>query len=528
MKKTLALFALLLQSLWGSAQVSTSLGSVSDPVADALDSLQYLHFFSCNIDKTDSCISAAGQNLPTDVPVFDELVYEARLAKLDALSPFDLVYNPQVKAYIEMYANRKRNLVSRAISLSSVYFPLFEEKLALYHLPMELKYLAIVESALNPNAVSRSGAAGLWQFMYKTGLMYGLEVNSYADLRRDPVKSTEAACKYLSYLYRALGDWQMVLAAYNCGPGTLSKAIRRSGGKSTYWEVRPFLPQETQGYVPAFIAVNYVMNFAKEHHLYAAPFKSDFFLTDTVVVKQPVSFAQIASITGISVEDIRFLNPAYKSSYIPATAGLSTLELPHSMISVFLEKESEIYALRITPPPAPLVAKNSGPAPTKIYHKVKRGETLKSIAAKHHVQPADLKKWNRIKKQPLRGQVLVVHLPQVKQTENQTLASAGNMPEPADTLALNTDSAPLVMHAHRPDSEATKDSAAPSPEKSKSTASPESDVYHVVQKGDTLWKISNLYKVSSVEEIRRMNKLRPDQKLVPGTKLKVSAGSGKG
>jgi membrane-bound lytic murein transglycosylase D len=524
MKKTLAIFFLIVLRVYAFAQNVNSPNNASDPIADALDSLQYLNFFSCNLDKTDSCIAAAGQNLPSGAPVFDELVYEARLAKLDALSPFDLVFNPQVKAYIDLYANRKRNLVARAISLSAVYFPLFEEKLALYHLPMELKYLAIVESALNPRAISKSGASGLWQFMYKTGLMYGLEVNSYADMRRDPIKSTEAACRYLSDLYRALGDWQMVLAAYNCGPGTLAKAIRRSGGKSTYWELRPFLPTETQGYVPAFIAVNYVMNFAREHHLYAAPFKSDFFLTDSITVKQPVSFAQIASVTGIPVEDIQFLNPVYKSGFVPATPNLSTIELPQAAVALFMLKESEIYALRIHRPPAPLVAKNSGPIPEKIYHKVKKGENLNSIAARHGVTASEIKKWNRIKKHPHKGQMLVIYLPK----KSQSISPEGiAMAQPvrdslSETSLMSQPPVEDVNEDFKNDS-----SRAATTGKSSSPVNTGKEVFHVVQKGDTLWKISNLYKISSVEELRRMNKLAPNQKLVPGTKIKVSSGSGK-
>jgi len=524
MKKLLLFLLFSLYLCTGFSQTPASSNSVSDPIADALDSLQQLAFFSCNTEKTDSCIALAASNQSSHIPHFEDLVYEARLAQLDAISPFDLVFNPQVKSYINLYANRKRNLVARAISLSSVYFPLFEEKLALYGLPMELKYLAIVESALNPKAVSRSGASGLWQFMYKTGLMYGLEVNSYADMRRDPVKSTVAACRYLSDLYRALGDWQMVLAAYNCGPGTLAKAIRRSGGKSTYWEVRPYLPPETQGYVPAFIAVNYVMNYTKEHNLFPAPLKSDFFLTDTVAVKQWVSFSQIATITGVPLEDLQFLNPAYKASCIPATAGLTTLELPQSAISVFLQKETEIYTLSIKKPLAPIIAKNSSPLPTKTYHKTRKGETVQSIAALYGVKASDLKKWNRIKKQPLKGQRLAIYLPQPKAMPLPPSDEVSPQTDPVADNQKNHTAAPDKQNSGTEVDSATLPSVADSV-KTENTAQ---EVYHTVQKGDTLWKISNMYKLSSVEELRKINKLAPNYKLVPGTRIKVAPASAKG
>ena len=266
-----------------------------DPIVAMLDSLQLTKYFECNSYLSDSCLFDMANYKTGYIPYFDELVYEARLAKLDEQTPFDLIYNSAVKAYIDMYSLRKRVLVSRLIGLSQVYFPMFEEKLAKFELPLELKYLAIVESALNPNARSRCGATGLWQFMYPTGKMYGLNVNSYIDERSDVYKATEAAAEYLKSLYSMFGDWQMVLAAYNAGPGTISKAIRRSGGKKTYWEIRPYLPIETQGYVPAFIAANYIMNYGAEHNLYPVVPRKTYFEVDTVVVKEQMTFDQLAA-----------------------------------------------------------------------------------------------------------------------------------------------------------------------------------------------------------------------------------------
>ena len=236
------------------------------PVAARLDSLLYLNYFQLSekeIDAIDSSVLASGE-----IPDWHDSIYDHRLQELDALSPMQLDYNPVVRSFIDLYSKRRREQVGRMLGLANYYFPLFEQALDKYDMPLELKYLAVVESALNPTARSRVGAAGLWQFMYATGKMNGLTVNSYVDERHDPLKATEAACKYLTTLYNIFDDWNLALAAYNSGPGNVNKAIRRSGGKTNYWEIRPFLPRETAGYVPAFIAVNYIMNYHEEHLLF--------------------------------------------------------------------------------------------------------------------------------------------------------------------------------------------------------------------------------------------------------------------
>ncbi len=293
-----------------------------------LDSLKNLKYFEANEFLTDPNKLNVYKYSSDFVPVFEDLVYESRMSKLDAKTPFNLDYNSAVRPYIEMYTSRRRELVSRMLGMAKLYFPLFEEKLDKYDLPLELKHLAIVESALNPNAVSKAGAAGLWQFMYGTGKMFGLNVTSYVDDRRDPYKATEAACKYFKFLYKMFGDWQLVLAAYNGGPGTVNKAIRRSGGKKTYWEIRPYLPKETQGYVPAFIAVNYVMNYTAEHNLYPYKPKNTYFDVDTIQIRQQVSFYQISEVLGIPMEDLDCLNPSYKKRVIPYNETGSTLCIP--------------------------------------------------------------------------------------------------------------------------------------------------------------------------------------------------------
>jgi membrane-bound lytic murein transglycosylase D len=491
-----------------------------DPIVAMLDSLQRTKYFECNSYLSDSCLFDMANYKTGFIPYFDELVYEARLAKLDEQTPFDLIYNSAVKAYIDMYSLRKRVLVSRLIGLSQIYFPMFEEKLAKYELPLELKYLAIVESALNPNAISKSGAGGLWQFMYPTGKMYGLEVNSYVDDRRDPLKATEAACRYFKYLYGMFGDWQMVLAAYNCGPGTLSKAIRRSGNKKTYWEIRPYLPVETQGYVPAFIAVNYLMNFTKEHNIYPIAAKQSYFYADTVHAKQAFTFEAVSQTIDIPMEDLIFLNPAYKLKRVPGYGNYRHLYLPSNKTGAFINNETAIYTYKkseeLSRDSIMFLAMQTAPA--KKYHKVKKGENLQKIASKYQCTTADLKQWNKIKGNAVKtGTKLVVFVPNNNAKVNTQLVKQNVLKTSNDTLTANTDSLKQTVSAVE---------AAPSMVNSTSNPIQNAKViYHVIQKGDTLWNITNKYKMGSVDELMRINNLSKDYKLIPGGKIKVVVAS---
>src|SRR3954469_4392877 len=301
----------------GFALTAQEQSVVERPFADMLDSVSTQKMFETAFSRPSFPKNNKYHFAEDSVPTYDDYTYQARLAKLDALSPFDLVYNDHVKGFINMYTVRKRESVSRMMGMAQLYYPMFEEIMDKYNIPLELKHLAVIESALIPYARSKAGATGLWQFMYPTGKMYGLTVTSYLDQRCDPYKATVAAAEYLKTLYGMFGDWQMVLAAYNAGPGTISKAIRRSGGKKTYWEIRPYLPKETQGYVPAFIAANYVMNYYQEHNIYPEIPRKTYFEVDTVIVKEPMTFEQIGAALDVPVEEIKYFNPQYRKNVIP-------------------------------------------------------------------------------------------------------------------------------------------------------------------------------------------------------------------
>jgi|ERR1051325_774126 membrane-bound lytic murein transglycosylase D len=466
---------------------------VDDPIASMLDSLARLKFF----DKPDYSHKNK-YNFPIDsVPNYSDSIYAMRLARLDAESPFDLIYNPTVRDYIEMYAVRKRGMVQRMLGMTQMYFPMMEEILDRYKMPLELKYLAIVESALNPSARSRAGAVGLWQFMYGTGKLQGLKITSYVDERSDPYKSTEAACQFLQFLYDMFGDWQMVLAAYNSGPGNVSKAIRRSGGKTTYWEIRPYLPRETQGYVPAFIAVNYVMTHAEEHNLYPVEPRMTYADIDTVNIKSELSFQQIAKVLDMSVEEIQYLNPCYKRCTVPHSEdNCYALRLPTEKIGIFIANENEIYEY----------AKKDSLMQTLAVqevaktHVVRKGETISKVAKRYGCTPEDIKAWNHLKSVKLySGQKLKVF---ISSKANAVSASTKTISAPADSSAVK----PQIKVA----ADTTKTSSSPTGGKFR---------YYTVQKGDSLWSISQENGIT-IDQLKQWNNI-PEGKIMPGQKLKI-------
>ena len=353
-------------------------------------------------------------------PVFEKEVYIERLKRIPSV--IELPYNDVVQKFIDRYSGRLRHSVSYMLGASNFYMPIFEEALETYGLPLELKYLPVIESALNPKAVSRVGATGLWQFMLTTGKQYGLNVNSLVDERRDPVKSSYAAAHYLSDLYKIYGDWNLVIAAYNCGPDNINKAIHRSKGVRDYWQIYPYLPKETRGYVPAFVAANYIMTYYCEHNICPMvtrlPAK-----TDTIMVSKNVHLEQVASVCNIDLEQLRALNPSYRRDIVPGLTALSPLRLPQTEVGKFIDREDSVYnyradelfnkrALVAVNDDQPMYTSKSSSSKkstrrsksrSKKTVTIRQGQTLSEIAKKNHTTVAKLRKLNGIKGSNIRA-----------------------------------------------------------------------------------------------------------------------------
>jgi membrane-bound lytic murein transglycosylase D len=485
-----------------------------DPIVAQLDSLAFLNLFESSRNQGEVGRPKNFGFTSDSVPIYSPQILAERIAKMDAASPFKLVYNEEVKAYIDMYSIRKRNQVSRMIGLSELYFPLFEETLAKYKMPLELKHLAIIESALNPAARSRVGAQGLWQFMYGTGKLFKLEVNSYIDERCDPIKSTEAACLYMKYLYSIYKDWSLVLAAYNSGPGNVNKAIRRSGGKTNYWDLRPFLPKETAGYVPAFIAATYVMNYSKEHNLYPIMPKAIFNQIDTLHIHRRLTFNQISAVLDMPIEDVEFLNPSYLLGVIPETEGHHILTLPKSKIAAFMNNEETIYSYkssRESRMDSLLNIKRALPIASKT-HVVRSGESISAVARKYGVTVNDIKKWNNLRSAKLkRGQRLKVSPPYSSQV-NQTTVSASGESKPSETTSQSSEQTAEVKPAPAKTSQQTE-------VKEKRAAGVKT---YKIKPGDSLWKVAVSHGMT-LSEIQKLNGFSSRTVLKPGMKIKVKS-----
>ncbi len=348
-----------------------------------------------------------------DIAPVSDSVYKLRLSQMPCL--MEMPYNPAVRTFIDLYTTRKRRQVEYLLGMSNYYFPMFEQVLGANNLPLELKYLSIIESALNTTIVSRMGAAGLWQLMIGTGRMYGLEINSLVDERLSPVKATNAAAHFLKDLFSIYGDWNLVIASYNCGPGNISKAMRRSG-KRDYWAIYPYLPKETRSYVPVFIAANYSMHYAAEHNLCAATVNMPV-LTDTVMIHRRIHLEQIAAILELPIEEIRLLNAQYRKDIIPGDIKPYALCLPLTLANLFIQKQDEIAAYRadelINNRRTQIEVQQAATEPVLsgkvIHYKVKSGQTLSSIAARNGVSVKKLKSWNNIKGNKVKkGQVLKI------------------------------------------------------------------------------------------------------------------------
>ena len=403
MKNNILTFILLFISITQLQAQTEQEDTLSFPetMQSDMDSL-YWDWISKNyIHIDDNC-----RNL-SEGPVVSDSIYIDRLSRIPSI--IEMPFNDVVKKYIEAYTGRLRNKVSFMLAASNFYMPMFEEALDTYDLPFELKYLPIIESALNPKAQSRVRASGLWQFMLRTGKSYGLESNSLVEERFDPVKSTWAAVRYLKELYGIYKDWHLVLAAYNSGPGNVNKAIRRAGGSTDYWDIYPYLPRETRGYVPGFIAVNYVMTYYCEHGI--CPMESHLpLVSDTVHIHKDLHLQQVAQVCNIDIEQLRSLNPQYKKDIIPGNSKVYALRLPNNMATTFIEKQDSIYAYEANKylNKRKTVKVNEGTGSSKNakgaqYHKIRTGDTLGGIALKYGVSVKQLRNLNGIKGNNIRA-----------------------------------------------------------------------------------------------------------------------------
>ncbi len=452
-------------------------------------------------------------------PVTTDQDYIDRLALLPTV--IDMPYNSVVKNFIVMYSERKRQLVENMLGMSLYYMPIFEEALERYGLPLELRYLPVIESALNPAAVSRAGAAGLWQFMPGTATQMGLELNSLVDMRRDPIASSDAAARYLKQLYGIFGDWSLAIASYNCGPGNVAKAIRRAGGgKKDFWEIYPFLPAETRGYVPAFIAANYVMNNYDKHNISPALARKPI-LTDTVHISRRIHFRQISDVLAIPMDELRALNPQFRTDLIPGDIRPYALVLPSLQTFAYIANEDSIanhtatlYARRNIVEPANGSVQGSDNKGRYVdelvvkYHKVAKGETLSKIARKYGVTVASIRKANGMsrKKKVQRGQRLKINTYQrryIKEepavaTAEVEFAAVADSTAVERSLELGLENCADTLQQVNPASQAPQiatEQPKAKPQPKAKTKSPKT-TRHKVRKGESLDKIAKRYGIT--------------------------------
>ncbi|MBD5267540.1 MAG: LysM peptidoglycan-binding domain-containing protein [Bacteroides sp.] len=479
-----------------------------------------------------------------DVNVPDE-VYIQRLSKMP--TDIEMPYNQVVRSYINMYTQRRRQLVENMLGMSLYYMPIFEEALERKGLPLELRYLPVIESALNPDAVSRAGATGLWQFMLPTARGLGLEVNTLVDERRDPYASSEAAASYLKQLYEMYNDWSLAIAAYNCGPGNVNKALRRAGVENNkenkdgkdFWSIYYLLPQETRGYVPAFIAANYVMTYYNEHNISPALARRPI-ITDSVHVTKRVHLQQISDVLDIPIEELRVLNPQFRKDIIPGNSRPYSLVLPSMQVYSYLMSEDSIvnhnaklYARRDLVEPTLNPAEDPGMEYTTKRvtktHVVKRGETLSKIASAYGVSVADIKKWNKLKRNSIaKGKKLKIFTYERVATGKKKAAPVVAESTPAvqpDSITVCNDSIgePAIqeiaqVEPEKPAAPVKKaEKAKPAPAKK---APAQRTRIHTVKKGDNLYRISKMYKGVTVDDIKKLNGLKNND-LQVGQKLKI-------
>lgn len=544
------IFHLALLSIFPALSVTAQDNFQSENVAKPVLKLSYLDSLKTTfvVDDMTTCVDSLWlkevtslqnfdemyadiKNIDTNTPVDYELpteVFKERLRLMDEKSPFNIEYNPQLENLVKNFLKNRKRSFERLMGISQFYFPMFEEALAKYNVPLEIKYLAIVESALNSKAVSRVGATGLWQFMYQTGKQYGLKINSYLDERSDALKASDAAARYMSGMYKIFGDWELVLASYNSGAGNVSKAIRRSGGHQNFWNLKKFLPRETQGYVPAFLATMYIFEYHKEHGIVPNKAIVNHLATDTIAIKKKMSFKQLSDLLDIPISQLEFLNPSYKLKVVPyVTNETNFITLPKDKVAVFTSNEDKMYAYvdyeeskrekQFLPKPRVKIVKDSIGVEQKVeeavaeeettkpltkikYHTVRRGDVLGDIAEKYDVSIAEIKKWNKMK---------------------------GNNVQLGKRLKIvsNVDSS-LAENAKSKKTQIVKEDKVIAQNDKVAKSEPNNIAEdkaeeHVVKQGETLTTIAKMYRLY-VADLKKWNNLK-DSNIKLGEKLKLKA-----
>lgn len=483
---------------------------VHDNIAACVDSLWMKEL--SNLDLYND-LSVDIKTINIDEKVDFELptaLLKSRLAAMDAKSPFNIEYNQGLENIIKSFLKNRKKSFERLMAISEYYFPMFEEAMARQNVPLEIKYLAVVESALNPKAVSRVGATGLWQFMFQTGKQYNLDINTYVDDRSDPLKASDAAALYMSNMYKIFGDWDLVLASYNSGPGNVAKAIRRSGGQQNFWNIRKYLPKETQGYVPAFLATMYIYEFHKEHGIVPNRAIIKHFATDTIMIKQQISFKQISDLLNIPISQLQLLNPSYKRDVIPFIAGENHfLRLPNDKVAIYTSNEDKVYAYtqyeaskRERPYESRGIAvrdslntdiERTVVSKTRFY-KVKRGDSLSEIAGKFGVAMSDIKKWNKLKNNKA---------PKGRNLKIYSYENVAVKPKKAEVKAAETktDTAIVALNTTVSDKKYKEEQVVSFVKTTKK---------YKVRKGDNLGSIAAKYDVS-VSDIKEWNNLKKNK-----------------
>ncbi|MFP4619844.1 MAG: transglycosylase SLT domain-containing protein [Bacteroidales bacterium] len=446
-------------------------------------------------------------DLDTLAPVYPDSVYIARIR--DIQSAIDLSYNQIIRNFIHVYTLERREKVETIMGISEYYFPIFEKIFDQYDLPLELKYLAVIESALNPRAISPAGATGLWQFMYSTGKRYGLTINSFVDERRDPIKSTYAAAKYLKDLYDIFGEWDLTIAAYNCGPTNVKKAIYRAGGKKNFWDVYYHLPYETRGYYPALVAAMYMMNYHEDHNLYRKDLDLPYH-TDTLHIRENLHLRQVSEVLDIPLKQLQELNPQYRRDLIPASKKHSfSLRIPMFHTGEFIQLQDSIFSYKdsvffqeniIKDPGSSRFVHQTPKGKAKVYYEVKPGDNLGYIAEWFHVRASQLRQWNNMRGSMIRaGQELIVYVSKDKVSYYKKL----------NTLSFEEKQSrvddPAEKQTHTPEKDETD----------------KDYIYYKVKFGDTLWDIAKKYPGVTEKDIKQLNDLSNERKIKAGQYLKV-------